>query len=230
MNNLQRVGGLSALVNAAAYIVGLALAMTFLAPYLEGPPVEYVSVLAAHETLFFIWHLLIYLVAGVFMVPMVLALHERLQYRAPGTTQIVTAFGLIWTVTVIASGMLIINNQTMIADLYHQDPAQATAVYLALSTIEEGLGGGIELPGGLWILLAAWTAWRYGGLPKGIAYLGLIVGLAGVLTVVPALHTMGYVFGIGAIVWFLWIGIIMLRDGSNVSWHSAHKVSTYSQR
>lgn len=118
MNSLQKAGGVAALVNAAAYILGLAIAMTFLAPYLDANPAQYVAVMAENEMLLYLWHLLIYLVAGVFMVPMVLALHERLQGRAPAPAQISTAFGLIWTVTVIASGMMIINDQGVVADLY----------------------------------------------------------------------------------------------------------------
>lgn len=216
MNNLQKVGGISALINAAAYIVGMGIAFTLLAPYLDAAPEQYIGFMAENQTLLFIWHLLIYLVAGVFMAPMVLGLYERLKAGSPALAQITAVFGIIWTMTVIGSGMLIINNQSVVAALYAQNPAQATAVWLALSAVEEGLGGAIELPGGLWLLLTSWTALQTRMLPKGLNVLGLVVGAAGVLTVFPPLGALGVVFGLGAVVWFIWVGVVMLRGANTV--------------
>lgn len=211
MNTLQKAGGVSALINAAAYMIGMSIAFTLLAPYLDVEPEQYVAFMAANKTLLFVWHLLIYLVAGVFMVPLVLGLYERLTAGSPALAQITVVFGVIWTMTVIGSGMLIIHNQNVVAALYAQDPAQATAVWLALSAVEEGLGGAIELPGGLWILLTSWAALRAGALPKGLNILGLIIGAAGILTVFPSLGSLGVVFGLGAVLWFIWVGIVMVR-------------------
>lgn len=213
MNDLQKMGGVAALVNAAAYIIGLGLAFTLLAPVvMDSTPDQYVAFLVNNQTLMVGWHLIIYLVAGVFMVPMVLGLHDRLKTGSPAMMQNATAFGLIWAGLVIASGMLLVNDAGVVADLYGKDPAQAITVWLALSTVESGLGGAIELPGGVWVLLVSWAALRTGGLPKGLNYLGLLVGVAGMITVVPALSELGSVFGLGAIVWFIWVGIVMVRS------------------
>jgi len=43
--------------------------------------------------------------------------------------------------------------------------------------------------------------------------LGIVVGVAGILTVYP-LDIFTEVFGIGQIVWFLWLGIFMIRKPS----------------
>jgi hypothetical protein len=214
MNNLQKMGGVAALINALAYIVGFGLVMAFLAPVMDAAPEQYVAFIANNQTLMFIWHIIIYLVAGVFMVPLTLALHERLKDGSPAWMQTATAFGLIWVATVIASGMIIINDLGIIADLYGKDPAQATTVWLTLSAVEEGLGGAIELPGGLWIFLVSWSALQSSRLPKALNYLGIVVGVAGIVTVVPTLNELGYVFGIGAIVWFIWVGIVLLFSRS----------------
>ena len=37
------------------------------------------------------------------------------------------------------------------------------------------------------------------------------IGVAGILSVVPVLKDLGYVFGLLEIVWFVWLGIVMLR-------------------
>jgi hypothetical protein len=41
--------------------------------------------------------------------------------------------------------------------------------------------------------------------------LGVAVGTAGILTVAPPLTEVGAVFGLGQILWFAWIGVLMLR-------------------
>jgi Domain of unknown function (DUF4386) len=215
MNDLQKIqkmGGVAALIQAATYMVGIGLALTLLAPVLDADPDQYVAFLADNLTLMHIWHLIIYLVNGVFLVVLVLALHERLKASSPAMAQTATAFGLIWAGLVIASGMLIINDAGVVVDLYDKDPAQAASVWLALSAVEEGLGGAIELPGGLWVLLLSWAALRTRGLPRALNYLGVAIGAAGILTVVPALNVLGAVFGLGFIVWFVWVGIVMLRS------------------
>ncbi len=219
MNDLQKMGGVAALIQAAAYVVGLGLALTLLAPVLDADPDQYVAFLVDNLTLMHIWHLIIYLVAGVFLVVLVLALHERLKGGSPAMAQTAAAFGLIWAGLVIASGMLLINDAGVVANLYDKDPAQAATVWLALSTVEEGLGGAIELPGGLWVLLASWAAMRAGGLPRALNYLGVVIGAAGILTVVPALGDLGgIVFGLGFIVWFVWVGIVMLRGSPGAAY------------
>ncbi len=115
-------------------------------------------------------------------------------------------------ITIIISGMLIINDLGVIADLYDEDPAQAVSAWLALDAVESGLGGAVELPGGLWVLLISWAALRTGGFPRTLNYLGVVIGVAGLLTVVPALGELGgAIFGLGSIAWFVWLGIVMLR-------------------
>jgi hypothetical protein len=105
----------------------------------------------------------------------------------------------------------------VVVDLYGKDPAQAASVWLALDSVETGLGGADSITGGLWVLLMSWAALRAGGLPKALNYLGAVVGAAGLLTVVPALEMLALVFGLGQIVWFVWLGIVMLRSGPSAA-------------
>ena len=80
-----------------------------------------------------------------------------------------------------------------------------------------GLGGGNEVVGALWILLLSWAALRAGGLPRALNYLGVVISVAGLLTLVPALEMMGVIFGLGSIVWFVWVGIVMLRGSPSAA-------------
>ena len=57
---------------------------------------------------------------------------------------------------------------------------------------------------------------RGGGLPKALNYLGILIAVAGLLTVVPALtEAVVMVYGLGQIVWFIWLGIVMLRGNTS---------------
>lgn len=68
------------------------------------------------------------------------------------------------------------------------------------------------------MLLVRWAAVWAGTLPRVLNYLGLALGVAGILlhTAIPAFETLGAVFGLGLIVWFVWLGIVMLRGNPSV--------------
>jgi prepilin signal peptidase PulO-like enzyme (type II secretory pathway) len=104
-----------------------------------------------------------------------------------------------------------IGNSTVVG-LFSENQDQAVLLWLTISTVQEALGGGNEIVGGLWVLLLSWVALRSDKLPKVLNYLGVLVGLAGILTVVPAFELLMVVFGLGQIVWFAWLGIVMLRE------------------
>lgn len=219
MNDLQRIGGVASLIEAATFVVGLVLIFTILAPVYgtEGvDPVQKVALLADNRAIVHIWNLIIFVVFGIFLVVLSLALYERLKALSPGMIQTATAFGLIWAGLVIASGMVANIGLGTVVELYGKDPAQAATVWLALDSVENGLGGGNEIVGGLWVLLVSWAALRGGGLPKVLNYLGVVIGVAGLLTVTPTLEVLEAVFGLGLIVWFVWLGVVMLRSSSRV--------------
>ncbi len=85
--------------------------------------------------------------------------------------QTAAALELIGAGLVIARGMLILINLGVVADVYDKDPAQTAAVWLAFKSVEDGLGGGTELPGAAWVLLVSWAALRAGGLPRALTTL-----------------------------------------------------------
>jgi hypothetical protein len=209
MNNFQKVGGVSALIGAATWVFGMALLFTVLAPFGTGDVDP--GFLADNQAIIYIWNITIYLVFGVFLVVLLLALYERLKAGSPAMVQTATAFGLIWAAVVFASGMVFNIGMETVIDLYGKDPAQAESVWLAVDSVSIGLGGGNEIVGALWVLLISWAALRAGGLPRALNYLGVLAGVAGLLTLIPALEMVGVVFGLGLIVWFVWVGIVMLR-------------------
>jgi hypothetical protein len=79
--------------------------------------------------------------------------------------------------------------------------------------VTNGLGGGNEVLGGIWVLGISIVALRERLFPRWVNYLGVVMGVAGLVTVVPALEEVGAVFGLGLIVWFIAVGITLIKDG-----------------
>ena len=219
MDTFQKMGGAAALIEAATFLVGMALGFTLLAPYVTGAldTSQTIAFLADNQTIVYAWNQVIYLVFGIFLVPLALALHARLQAGSPGMMQTATAFGLIWAGLVLASGMIFNVGLASVIELAGSDMAQATAMWQSVHAVHIGLGGGNEIVGGMWVLLISWAALRGGGLPRLLNYFGLLVSLAGVITIVPGLSDVGAIFGLGSIVWFAWVGIVLLRGRSSAA-------------
>ena len=109
------------------------------------------------------------------MVPVSLALNERLKSGSPALVQTSTVLGLIWACLIIGSGNLMLHGFLQIAELYAQNPAQAETVLLALGIVENGITSGTEFIGGVWALLVSVVALQTGKLPKLLNYFGLVI-------------------------------------------------------
>ncbi len=215
----QRVGGVGALIAAATFVFGIALFVTSLSDYIEGDPTpaETVDFLIGHQGTLFAWYLVIFLVFGMAIIPLARALHERLRDVSPLLADISAVFAYIWAGLMFATGMISNIGITAVADLDETDPAAAESLWSSIDTVTDGLGGGNELVGGMWILLVSIAAWGSRRLPTGLNVVGVASGSAGLVTLIPGLSDVGIVFGLGSIVWFAWTGIVLLRTPDNRS-------------
>lgn len=217
MKNLQKMGGLAALIGAATNLLALVVFAVFLVPKgfgSENPdPGQIVALLADNQAWLRVWYEIQYFVFGVLLIVLSLALYERLQAGSPVLTQAVTTIGLIWAILVMVSGALIINNLNTVVKLYGENPAQAATVWPTLDAVEKGLGGGggETLTSSLWLLLLGWAALQARELPRGLNYFGVGIGVAGLLSVVLASLGLMVVYGLGLILWLVWLGIVLLQ-------------------
>ena len=216
MKTFQKIGGVAALIGAATNLLALVVVLAILAPtgYGSDDPGQVVVFLANNQAFIRGWYLIIYLVFGVSMIFPALALYERLKAGSPALVQAVTTFGLIWAVLVIVMGTLSINDLSTVVKLYGENPSQAATVWLTLDSVETGLGagGGETIVNALWLLLLSWVALWAGELPRVLNYLGVAIGVAGILSVVLASLGLSAVYGLGLIIWFIWLGIVLLRS------------------
>lgn len=212
MKNLQKLGGIAALYLAGAYVIGIVLFLFVLNIPSITEPAQRVALLVDKQMVMYITNLIMYVIFGVFLVVLALALYERLNTASPAIIKTATAIGIIWSGVLIASGMVANTGIGPVVALYAKDPAQAALTWVAIESVANGLGGANgEIVGGLFTLLISWAALQVNGLPKWLNYLGLLVGAIGILSIVPGLINLREVFGISQILWFVWLGIVFLR-------------------
>jgi hypothetical protein len=215
MKTLQKMGGIAALIGAATNLFAIVMYLTLLAPigFGSNDPGQIVTFFADNQAIVRVTYQIIYLVFGVSLIFLALALHERLKAGSSALAQAVTTFGLIWAVVVIVIGTLSINNLSTVVKLYGENPTQAATVWLTLDSVETGLGanGGETMVSALWFLLLSWVALRAKELPRVLNYLGVVTGVAGILSVL-GLTDLAAVYGLGLIIWFVWLGIVLLRS------------------
>lgn len=207
---LQRAGGVAAFAAALAYVFGFAV---LFGPLAKRPATidEGLLYLLEHRALVTSWYLVIYIAFGVALLVLTLALSERLRASVPSLSSFASALALVWVTLVVAAGMCLVVGLDAAGTLHSEDAARAVTLWLVVETIADGLGGGIEVVGGLWLTLLGIAGWRSGIDARALHALALVSGMAGLLTALPPLSSLGAVFGLGQIVWFVGIGCELVR-------------------
>jgi hypothetical protein len=218
MKTLQKLGGLAALYLAAAYLVGIVLFLVVLDYPSITDPAQKVALLVDKQMVIFVTNLLMYVFFGVILVILSLALYDRLKSGAAALVQVATVIGVIWAGSLVASGMIANAGIAPVVALYAEDPSQAALTWLGIETVANGVGNGNgEILGGLWTLLVSWAALRAGGLPKSLNFLGLLVGVVGIISLFPGLTDLTGLFGISQLFWYIWLGIVLLRSNASLA-------------
>ncbi len=209
---LGRVGGAAALLAAGTFGYGIALIATTFADYTDPDATlaESVDFLVDHQGGLLAWYIGIYIVFGAALVPMALALRQRLVDATPILANTAAVFAGIWAALMFATGMISNIGIEAVADLADTDPDRAATVWSTIDVVTDGLGGGNELVGGIWIGLVSIAGLITARLPRWLNVVGAVTAVAGFVTVVPAFEAVEMVFGLGSIVWFVGIGVVLL--------------------
>ena len=219
MKTLQKSGGIAALFMAISHLIGIVIFLVILDYLSITDPTQKLAMNIEKQTVIFSTNLLMYVFFGFALIVLSLSLYDRMKSGAPALIQVGTAIGIIWAGSLIASGMIANAGLATVIALHAKDPAQAVLTFQGIETVANGLGNAnCEILGGMWTLLVSIAALRSGGLPKGLNILGLFVGAVGIITIMPALTDLTGIFGMGQIIWFVWLGIALLRaNPGNIS-------------
>ncbi|MFD2561182.1 hypothetical protein [Aquimarina rubra] len=208
---LQNIGGLCAIFESLIYITAFVVYGAILVyPEANSGVTEELNFLSDNYITLSIINLISYVLFGVLLAVLVLAIHQRLKHNSPNLSKLAFVFGIIWVGLVIASGMIANVGLGTVVDMGSKEPENAMLIWSSVSIISEGLGGGNEIVGGIWVLLLSVTAIKGQHFSRLLNFLGIIVGIAAILTIYP-LEIFTEIFGISQIIWFLWIGVLMMR-------------------
>jgi hypothetical protein len=208
----QKVGGVAALYLALAYLAAMPYFLVVVDYLGATTPKDKVVLILENFPSMYAMYLVTYVLFGILLGVLALTLYDRLRMHAPIVMRIATAIGLLWASTLVASGMVFNYGMGVIVTLAEIDLLQAQQTWQAIEPIAMGLGGaGGELLGGLWVLLVSAVALTSGSLPKLLSWLGMVIGFAGLVSVIPVLHDVSMVFGILQILWLVWLGGVLLN-------------------
>ncbi|RKF18687.1 DUF4386 family protein [Alginatibacterium sediminis] len=212
MNSLQKLGGIAALLEGAIYISAFVFFGAFWSYPADADSIQQFLFLAENQIILSVVYFTMYVLFGMLLAILILALHERLKVNSPILSQLASIFGVIWVGMVIASGMISNIGLAASIELSVKEPEQAMTIWRTINYVVEGIGGGNEIVGGLWVLLLSVAALKGKQFSTALIYLGMFVGIVGVLTIYPA-EVLTEIFGVSQIVWFVWLGVFMLNNG-----------------
>ncbi|MCE3261439.1 MAG: hypothetical protein K0R43_518 [Pseudoduganella sp.] len=207
---MRKAGGWAALAEALIYVMAFIFYGAVLGPPGDTSTAGRLAFLAEHRIGITLVTLIGYVGFGALLAVLVAALHEHMKRAAPMLAQLAAVFGLVWVGLVIAAGMISNIGLGAALKLAGDNPEGARSLWLAVSTVVEGIGGGNEIVGGLWVLLISMAGLQAGILPRPLNWLGLLVGVTGIATVYP-LETLTELFGISQIAWFTWLSLHLLK-------------------
>jgi len=203
----KKVIAFSAWINGACYLIGfLMLYSIFLPCYTSDWSLnQQVEFILAHQRSYQLWNLIVYLLFGLSLIVLVTSLARKLNGML-FIQQITLTVGLIWAGFVIAAGMIANVGLETVAKLYFDKPEAAINLWLVITTLQDALGGGVEIIGGLWMLLVTWQARSLQYFNNVINLLGMLSGLAGIISIIPLFDNVVVLFGLGQLIWFVLIG------------------------
>ena len=208
---LLRSGGLAAIGMALCYITVAVIFFGMLSMPQGLDITGKVGFLQQHYLLVASGYGIGYLVFGVLLAILLQAVQQVFANSSSALFRLAERFGNAWLVLMLASGMVALIGLQMVFRLMETDSQQALALYNTRNLLTEALGGGIELVGGLWVLLLSISGLQQQRLGKALHVLGLVVGALGILTVMHTLPYLKDAFGITQLIWFIWLGTSLLR-------------------
>lgn len=213
MNNTKKIGGFCAIFLTIIYLIGIVMNATMLDTTSIKDPIKLVEFVMNNEAAMLIWIALLYIVFGFVLSVLSISLYRLFKETDSLINQVALGIGMMWSVLVIGSGMVHNIGMEAAIDLFATSPEKAGELYRVIQTVHVGLGGGIEIVGAIWTLLIAVLGFKYGVFAKWVNVLGVVVGIAGILTIIPPLfNSVIMIFALGQMVWWIGVGVNMIRS------------------
>jgi hypothetical protein len=221
---IQKWGGIAALTEAFTYLFGFVLFFGLLDSSGYDTPAQRLEFLILNRDTFFIGYLVSGILFSFALIVLVQSIYLRFKQASPELMKFTAVVGYLWVGIVLASSLIFLTSLGALAKFHGLDPEQALAIHRAVNIIVDALGGGIELVGAVWVLVISCVGIKHQIFSKLLHYVGFFVGIAGVLTLFSGLSFLSTnpffevttaIFGLGQILWFIILGVTMLRETPN---------------
>ncbi|WP_440053696.1 hypothetical protein ACSLBF_12380 [Pseudoalteromonas sp. T1lg65] len=219
--NLQKYGAIAAFTEALTYIFGFVVFFIMLNTSGIDTPEQYLDYMLANRDTYYIGYLVIGVLFSFALIVLVQAISQRFKGGFPELSKYTASIGYLWAIIVLASSFIFLTSLSAVAKYYAIDPTQALIINRTIGIVVDALGGGNELVGAAWVLLISYMGLKSKVYHSLLHYLGVLVGLAGMLTLCSGFSTLADnpffsvttdIFGLGQIVWFIALGVCMLRS------------------
>lgn len=219
--SLLKWGGLAAITEAFTYIFGFILFFVVLDSSGFETPKLYLEFVIQNRDTFFLGYLVSGIVFSFVLIILVQAIFQRFKQSSPEFMKFTTVVGYLWAFIVLASSFVFLTSLEVLAKYYALDAEQALTINRAVNVVVDALGGGIELVGAVWVLAISYVGLKSKIYSPFFHYWGILVGISGVLTLFSGLSFLASnpffevttaIFGLGQILWFILLGVAMLKE------------------
>lgn len=219
--SIQKWGGIAAIVLAFTYVFGFVLFFGVLDSSGYETPERYLEFIILNRDTFFVGYLIIGILFSFTLIILVQSTYHRFKVASQEFMKFTAIVGYLWVCIVLASSMIFLTSLGALAKYHMLNPEEALVINRSISIIVDALGGGIELVGAVWVLAISYVGLRSKIYSPLLHYWGMLVGIAGILTLFSGLSFLSgnpffeattAIFGLGQILWFLVLGVVMLKE------------------
>ena len=218
---IQKWGGIAAITEAFTYIFGFVLFFGVLDASGYNTPERYLEFIIENRDTFFVGYLVSGLLFRFALIILVQSIYQRFKQVSPELMKFTAIVGYLWVCLVLASSLIFLTSLAAIVKYHALDPEQALIIHRTIAIVVDALGGGIELVGAVWLLTISYVCLKSKIFSAWLHYWGALVAVAGILTLFSGLSFLSKnpffevtcaLFGLGLILWFLALGVALLRE------------------
>lgn len=210
--HLSKLAGVAFIGMALCYITLFIIYGAILGTPAEASTADKIAYLIENKALYNFTYILGYALFACLLCFCVYVVGTLSHKASRAAVAITSLFGYFWVVVLLCTAMIGISANEMLAAYSATNPEAAEVIFFARALMTESLGGGIEFIGGVWLVLLGVIGWRHQLFSKPLAAFTLIKGVIGVLTLICADTLLREMFGVTGIIWFIWMGIFMIKN------------------
>ncbi len=195
----EKLGGIAAFVSAGAAGASLFVALVLIGMDALSDPQRLAELARVNPLPLLLQDALKILTAAAAFI-LVMVFRKTLRERAPTMARAAVVLGLLAIGLLLANALL-----SIFAVAQAANPSPNFSGGDALTAVIGLLGMGAIMANGIWYLLVNWAALKNSLLPRGLCYLGLVLGAA---SLIPFLALGVLVLGVA---WAIWLGVVWRR-------------------